>query len=82
MLPYTFASVGIYEIVSVAMFRVFGIQNFLAGATVSLLDSLLINVLTLTGFVVVLWLGTCPSVLETWRAFFNRSLAHARGEAS
>ena len=27
VLPYTFASVGIYEIVSVAMFRVFGIQE-------------------------------------------------------
>ena len=82
VLPYTFASFGIYEIVSVAMFRVFGIQNFLAGATVSLLDSLLINGLTLIGFVVVLWLGTCPSVLETWRAFFNHSLAQTRVEAS
>ncbi len=82
VLPYTAASVGIYEIVSVGMFRVFGIQKFLAGATVSLLDSLLINGLTLIGFVVVLWLSTCPSVLETWRAFFARSLAHARSKAS
>ena len=72
VLPYTFASVGIYEIVSVAMFRVFD-QGFLGGTTVSLLDATLVNLLTLTAFVGVLWLGRCPSVFESWRAFFSHS---------
>ncbi len=72
ILPYTFASVGIYEIVSVAMFRVFD-QGFLGGATVSILDSLLINTLSLIAFSVVVALGKCPSVIDTWRAFFAQS---------
>ena len=81
VLPYTFASVGIYEIVSVAMFRVFD-QGYLSGATVSLLDSLLINGLSLLAFVVVLALGRSPSVLETWREFFRQSSLETTVEAS
>ena len=81
VLPYTFASVGIYEIVSVAMFRVFG-EGYLSGATVSLLDSFLINGLSLLGFVILLWRGCSPSVLETWRAFFRQSSLESQAEAS
>ena len=81
VLPYTFASVGVYEFVSVAMFRVFD-EGYLTGATVSLLDSFLINGLSLVGFLAVLWLGHCPSVLETWRAFFSQSAAQSQVEAS
>lgn len=74
VLPYTFASVGIYELVSVAMFRAFD-QGYLGGATVSLLDSLLINGLSLVGFLLVLGIQHCPSAIETWRAFFSQSAA-------
>jgi hypothetical protein len=74
VLPYTFASLGIYEIVSVAMFRVFD-QGFLGGTTVTLLDSMLINGLSLAGFLIVLWLGRSPSAIETWRAFLAESAA-------
>jgi hypothetical protein len=81
VLPYTFASVGVYEIVSVAMFRAFD-EGYLAGATVSVLDSLLINGLSLIGFVIVLWIGKCPSAFETWRTFFNQSTAARQVEAS
>ena len=80
VLPYTFASFGVYEIVSVAMFRVFD-EGYLAGATASLLDALLINGLTLVGFVMVLWLGKCPSAFETWRAFFAQSASQGQVEA-
>lgn len=81
VLPYTFASVGIYEIVSVAMFRIFD-EGYLSGATVSLLDSMLINGLSLAAFVIILLIGRCPSVLETWRDFFNRSSSHVEAAAS
>ncbi len=74
VLPYTFASIGVYEIVSVAMFRVFG-EGFLVGTTVSVLDSVLFNGLTLIGFVLVLCLGKCPGVFDTWRAFVDQSAA-------
>lgn len=79
VLPFTFASVGIYEVVSVAMFRVFD-EGFLAGTTVALLDSLLINGVSALTFVVVLWLGQCPSAFETWRAFVQRSQAAVEAE--
>ena len=72
VLPYTFGSVGIYEIVSVAMFRAFD-EGFLAGMTVSLLDAFLVNGLSAIAFVVALWLGRCPSVFDTWHAFFVQS---------
>jgi hypothetical protein len=74
ILPYTFASLGIYEIVSIAMFQVFG-EGPLSGATISFLDSLLLNGVTFITFVIALWLGRCPGVLETWRAFFAQSKA-------
>lgn len=79
ILPFTFASIGIYEIVSVAMFRVFD-EGFLAGTTVALLDSLLINVLSAVTFAIVLWLGRCPSAFETWRTFVQQSRAVAEAE--
>ena len=72
VLPYTFASFGVYEIVSVAMFRVFD-EHFLSGTTVALLDSLLLNGVILTFFIVSLWVSRCPSVLEVWRSFFKAS---------
>jgi uncharacterized membrane protein YbhN (UPF0104 family) len=72
ILPFTFASIGIYEIVTVAMFRVFD-EGYLAGTTVALLDALLINTLTALLFAVVLWLGRCPSAFETWRTFVQQS---------
>ncbi|TDI53657.1 MAG: flippase-like domain-containing protein [Acidobacteria bacterium] len=81
VLPYTFASVGVYELVSVVMFRVFD-EGYLTGATVSLLDSILINGLSLVAFVIVLWLGRCPSVFETWRVFFSQSSAQTEAAAS
>ena len=79
VLPYTFASIGIYEIVSVLMFRVFD-EGYLSGATVSLLDAFLINGLSHAAFIIVLWLGRCPSTLETWRAFFRQSMAQTQVE--
>ncbi len=80
IVPYTFASVGVYEIVSVAMFRVFD-QGFLAGTTVTLLDSLLLNGLTLIFFVITLGLGKYPSVFETWRVFLDQSRERHRAKA-
>ena len=74
VVPYTFASLGIYELASVLMFRVFG-EGFLTATTVTILHSLLINGLTLVFFVVALWLSRTPSILETWRSFFNESAA-------
>jgi len=76
VLPYTFASVGIYEIVSVVMFRAFD-QGYLGGTTVSLLDTFLVNGLSAGAFGLVLWLGRCPSVFETWRHFVEESASHA-----
>ena len=81
VLPYTFASLGIYEIVSVAMFRAFG-EGFIGAATVSIMDGLLINGLSAIAFVTVLWLGRCPSAFDTWQAFFRRSAALAESEAA
>ena len=81
VLPYTFASIGIYEVVSVAMFRVFD-EGFLAGASVAILDSLLINGISALTFFGVRWLGRCPSAFETWRAFVQQSRAVAEVEPS
>lgn len=72
IIPYTFASFGIYEIVSVFMFRIFG-ESYLSATTVTLLDSLLINGLTLVFFLFSLSLSKRPSILETWRDFFSQS---------
>jgi uncharacterized membrane protein YbhN (UPF0104 family) len=79
VLPFTFASIGIYEIVCVAMFRVFD-EGFLAGTTVALLDSLLINGISAFTFLIVLWMGRCPSAFETWRLFVEQSRLQAEAE--
>jgi hypothetical protein len=73
ILPYTFASFGIYETASVVMFRVMG-EGFLGGITVTLLDSILINVLTLIFFLFAMRVATRPSILETWRLFYRQSV--------
>lgn len=72
IIPYTFASFGVYELVSVVMYWVFE-QGFLSGTTVTLLESLLINTLTFVFFIVAMRVSPCPSILETWRMFFRRS---------
>lgn len=74
IIPYTFASFGVYELVSVFMFRIFG-EGYLSATTVTLLDSLLINTLTFVFFLVAAYLYKTPSVLETWRNFVNMSVA-------
>jgi hypothetical protein len=81
VLPYTFASIGIYEIVSVAMFRAFG-EGFLGAATMSILDGLLINSLSAVAFATVVWLGRSPSAFDTWQTFFRRSAAMPESEAA
>ena len=73
IIPYTFSSFGVYEIISVFMFHVFG-EGYLSGTTVTLLDSLLINSLTFIFFLLALVVNKCPSILETWRNFFNQSV--------
>ncbi|UCC39661.1 MAG: flippase-like domain-containing protein [Candidatus Aminicenantes bacterium] len=79
IIPYTFASFGIYEIISVFMFRIFG-EGYLSATTVTLLDSFLINGLTLVFFLFPLFLAKCPSILETWRNFFSQSAIRYNGE--
>ena len=79
VLPYTFASLGVYELASVVMFRVFD-EGFLSGTTVTLLDSVLVNGLSLLMFAVFLWRGRCPSVLETWQGFFKQSESRWAGD--
>ena len=74
IIPFTFASFGIYEIISVFMFRIFG-EGYLVATTVTLLDSLLINGLTLVVFGLSLIVSKNPSVFDVWRNFFNRSVA-------
>jgi uncharacterized membrane protein YbhN (UPF0104 family) len=79
IIPYTFASFGIYEIVSVFMFRIFG-EGYLSGTTVTLLDSLLINGLTLIFFLFSMFISKHPSILETWRNFFSQSAVRFQTE--
>lgn len=79
IIPYTFAAFGVYELVSVVMFRVLD-QGFLVGATVALLDSLLINGVTLAFFLLALWFVRRPGMLETWRAFYRLSAERATGD--
>jgi hypothetical protein len=43
---------------------------------------LLINGLSLIGFVIVLGLRHCPSAIETWREFFQQSVARSQLEVS
>lgn len=77
VIPFTFASLGVYEIASILMFRVFA-EGFLAGTTVTLLHSILINGLSLFFFVLSLRSSRCPSILETWRMFFHQSVARTQ----
>jgi len=77
IIPYTFASFGIYEIVSVFVFRVFG-EGYLSATTVTLLDSMLINGLTLIFLLLSLVINKCPSILDTWRNFFTQSAARSQ----
>ena len=72
IIPYTFASFGLYETVSVVMFWVMG-EGFLVGTTVTILDSMIFNTLTLVFFVVAMRVASCPSVLETWSQFCELS---------
>jgi len=77
VIPYTFAGFGIVELVMVVMFRAFD-QGFLGGTTVALLCALLINGMTFLFFQIAVWVGRCPSILETWQMFFDHSVARAR----
>lgn len=77
VIPYTFASFGIVELLMVVMFRVFG-EGFLAGTTVALLCALLINGMTCVLFFLSVWSARCPSVLETWHLFFDQSAARSQ----
>jgi uncharacterized membrane protein YbhN (UPF0104 family) len=80
IIPYTFSSFGVYEIISVFMFHVFG-EGYLSGTTVTILDSLLINSLTLVFFILALVVNKSPSILETWRNFFSQSVARSQNLA-
>lgn len=74
IIPYTPGSIGVYELNSVIMFWVHG-QGFLAGTTVALLHSILINTVTFVFFVVSLRISSSsPSILETWRHFYRQSV--------
>jgi hypothetical protein len=79
VIPYTFAGFGVVELVMVVMFRAFD-QGFLGGTTVALLCALLLNGTTFVFFLLAVWIGRCPSVLETWHAFFDQSVARHRAE--
>jgi hypothetical protein len=76
IIPYTFASLGIFELVTVVLFRVHG-ESYLTATTVALLDSALLNGLTLVFFVLATLTLRMPSVLETWQMFYRDSLARA-----
>jgi hypothetical protein len=80
VIPYTFGSFGIVELVLVMMFRVFD-EGFLSGATTALLCSLLINGMTFVLFVLTVALARCPSILEVWHLFFSHSLNKLRPSA-
>lgn len=77
VIPYTFASFGIFEIVLVIMFRVFD-EGFLSGTTTAVLCGMLINGMTFVLFVPAIVLARCPSILEVWHQFFAHSLARHR----
>jgi len=74
VIPYTVAGFGVVELAMVVMFRAFD-QGFLGGATVALLCALLLNGMTFFFFLMAVWISRCPSVLETWHQFFDRSAA-------
>jgi hypothetical protein len=79
VIPYTFASFGVVELVMVIMFRIFG-QGFLGGTTVALLCALLINGMTFVLFLMAVWFARCPSILETWHMFFDQSAARSQAD--
>jgi uncharacterized membrane protein YbhN (UPF0104 family) len=76
VIPYTAAGFGVVELVMVVMFRVFD-EGYLGGTTVAVLCALLLNTVTFVMFLFSVWLTRCPSVLDTWQAFFDHSAAHA-----
>jgi uncharacterized membrane protein YbhN (UPF0104 family) len=80
VIPYTFAGLGIVELVMVVMFRIFD-QGFQGGTTVAILCSLLINGMTFFFFLITFWIAKCPSILETWHLFFNQSAARSQSAA-
>jgi hypothetical protein len=80
VIPYTFASFGIVELVLVMMFRVFD-EGFLSGATTALLCGLLINGVTFVLFVIAVAVAKCPSILEVWHLFFAHSAERNRAAA-
>jgi hypothetical protein len=80
VIPYTFASFGIVELVLVMMFRVFD-EGFLSGTTTALLCALLINGMTFVLFLMAMVLARCPSILEVWHLFFEHSVVQNRASA-
>ena len=76
VIPYTAAGFGVVELVMVVMFRVFD-EGYLGGTTVAVLCAVLLNTVTFVMFLFSVWLTRCPSVLDTWQAFFDHSAAHA-----
>ncbi len=80
VIPYTFASFGVAELVMVMMFRIFD-QGFLSGTTTALLCGLLLNSMTFVFFIASLWLARCPSILEVWHQFFAESAARSQTDA-
>jgi uncharacterized membrane protein YbhN (UPF0104 family) len=80
VIPYTVAGVGVVELVMVVMFRVFG-EGYLSGTTVAVLCALLLNGVTFVLFLLASWLNRCPSMLDTWQAFFDHSAARAQETA-
>jgi hypothetical protein len=80
VIPYTVAGFGVVELVMVVMFRVFG-EGYLSGTTVAVLCALLLNGVTFVLFLLASWLNRCPSMLDTWQAFFDHSAARAQETA-
>ncbi len=76
VIPYTFAGFGVVELVMVVMFRVFG-EGYLGGTSVAILCALLLNSVIFLLFLLALALNRCPSILDTWQAFFDQSAARA-----
>jgi uncharacterized membrane protein YbhN (UPF0104 family) len=81
VVPYTFAGFGVVEFVMVMMFSAFG-EGYLGGTTVALLSALVINGTAFVLFLAAVAVGRCPSILEVWHLFFDRSVARARLAAS
>ncbi len=81
VIPYTVAGFGVVELVMVVMFRVFG-EGYLGGTTVAVLCAVLLNGVTFLLFLMAVWLNRCPSILDTWQAFFDQSVARASDPAA